>query len=417
MPTANSNDGVLLVLNAGSSSVKFAIYRAGGDAPSLSRGEIEDIGMTPRFHAYDQGGAEIAGPSIGSKLTVHELIGTLIGWVEQRFGKGMILAAGHRVVLGGLEHTAPVLIDAVVLARLRALVPLAPVHQPRNLEPIEALAKLNADMPQVACFDTAFHRTMPEVAQLYGIPRQLTEAGGRRYGFHGLSYEYIAGVVPQFDERAAKGRTVVAHLGNGASMCALVRGHSVATTMGFSPLSGLLMGTRPGELDPGLLLWLLQAKGMTPDEVEAMLYHECGLKGVSGLSDDMRDLLASRDPHAKQAIDLFVYRICCELGALVAAAGGLDALVFTGGIGENASAIREAVCHRSAWLGMELDSAANARGEQRISTAGSSVAVWVIPTDEERIIARHTSAILQTLRRRSSDESGKNQVSRGRRAP
>jgi acetate kinase len=304
------------------------------------------------------------------------------------------LAAGHRVVLGGPEHTRPILIDDAVLDRLRALIPLAPVHQPRNLEPIEALARLQPGLPQVACFDTSFHRTMPETAQLYGLPRSLTEAGARRYGFHGISYEYIAGVLPQFDRKAAAGRTVVAHLGGGASMCALVAGRSVATTMGFSPLSGLLMGTRPGELDPGLILWLMQAKGMSLEEVETMLYHDCGLKGVSGISADMRDLLGNNDPRAKQAVELFVYRICWELGALTAVAGGLDDLVFTAGIGENAASVREAVCRRCGWLGIELDQRANARNADRISSASSPVSVWVIPTDEESMIATHTLALV-----------------------
>ena len=397
---ADPSQDVVLVLNAGSSSIKFAVYGIGSDGPDrLTHGEIEGIGALPRFHARDASGAEIAGMpwAKDANFSVHKLIEALIDWIEQRFGRGRIMAAGHRVVLGGLEHTAPVLLDAALLDRLRAHVPLAPMHQPRNLEPIEALAKLNPNMPQVACFDTAFHRTIPEVAQLYGLPRPLTEAGARRYGFHGLSYEYIASVLPRFDERAAGGRTVVAHLGNGASMCALVGGRSVATTMGFSPLSGLLMGTRPGDLDPGLLLWLMQAKSMAVEAIEAMLYQECGLKGVSGISSDMRDLLASDDPHARQAVDLFIYRICWELGSLAAAAEGLDALVFTAGIGENASSIREAVCRQSAWLGIELDAAANARGEQRIGTIASPVAVWVIPTDEERMIAIHTLAILKEL--------------------
>jgi acetate kinase len=417
MSTADSAYGILLILNAGSSSIKFAIYHANIDVHSrLAYGEIEGIGTAPRFHARDCDGMELAGPAIGRKRSVHELMASLIGWIEARWAKTKIMAAGHRVVLGGLEHTTPVLIDAGVLERLRELIPLAPVHQPRNLEPVEALAKLNPDMPQVACFDTAFHRTMPEVAQLYGLPKRLTEAGGRRYGFHGLSYEYVASVLPEIDDRAAKGRTVIAHLGNGASMCALVGGRSVATTMGFSPLSGLLMGTRPGELDPGLLLWLTQAKGMPLEEVETMLYHECGLKGVSGLSSDMRDLLASDDPQAKLAIDLFVYRVCWELGALAAAAQGLDALVFTGGIGEHAAAVRQAVCRQSRWLGIDLDTAANARGDRRISSAASSISVWVIPTDEERMIARHTWGILQKLRRRVSDESGKIEATRGRQA-
>jgi acetate kinase len=417
MSTVDSIHGILLIINAGSSSIKFAVYGASDEeSHRLAHGEMEGIGSAPRFHARDQDGDDLAGPAIDRKLSVHELMAALIGWIEQRWGETKILAAGHRVVLGGFEHTTPVLIDESVLERLRALVPLAPVHQPRNLEPIEALAKLNPNMPQVACFDTAFHRTMPEFAQLYGLPKRITEAGGRRYGFHGLSYEYIASVLPEIDERAAKGRAVIAHLGGGASMCALVGGRSVATTMGFSPLSGLVMGTRPGELDPGLLLWLMQAKGMTLEEVETMLYHECGLKGVSGISSDMRDLLASDDPQAKLAIDLFVYRICWELGALAAAAQGLDALVFTGGIGEHAVAVREAVCHPSRWLGIDLDTAANARGDRRISSAVSSTSVWVIPTDEERMIARHTWGILQKLRRRVSDESGRIEATRGRQA-
>jgi acetate kinase len=391
--TANRNGGIVLVLNAGSSSIKFGVY--GVDLDSLARGEIEGIGTSPRFHAHSRADVGFATRIWkDSNPSVHTLIESLIHWIEQHFGQARILVAGHRVVLGGPEQTRPILIDDAVLDRLRALIPLAPVHQPRNLEPIEALARLQPELPQVACFDTSFHRTMPETAQLYGLPRPLTEAGARRYGFHGISYEYIAGVLPQFDKKAATGRTVVAHLGGGASMCALVAGRSVATTMGFSPLSGLLMGTRPGELDPGLILWLMQAKGMSLKEVETMLYHDCGLKGVSGISADMRDLLGNNDPRAKQAVELFVYRICWELGALAAVAGGLDALVFTAGIGENAASVREAVCRRCAWLGIELDQRANARNADRISSASSPVSVWVIPTDEESMIATHTLALV-----------------------
>jgi acetate kinase len=390
--TANRDGGIVLVLNAGSSSIKFGVY--GVDLDSLARGEIEGIGTSPRFHAHSRADVGFATRIWkDSNPSVHTLIESLIHWIEQHFGQARILAAGHRVVLGGPEQTRPILIDDAVLDRLRALIPLAPVHQPRNLEPIEALARLQPELPQVACFDTSFHRTMPETAQLYGLPRPLTEAGARRYGFHGISYEYIAGVLPQFDKKAATGRTVVAHLGGGASMCALVAGRSVATTMGFSPLSGLLMGTRPGELDPGLILWLMQAKGMSLEEVETMLYHDCGLKGVSGISADMRDLLGNDDPRAKQAVELFVYRICWELGALAAVAGGLDALVFTAGIGENAASVRKAVCRRCAWLGIELDQRANARNADRISSATSPVSVWVIPTDEESMIATHTLAL------------------------
>jgi acetate kinase len=396
MCTLDRDPGVVLVLNAGSSSIKFAVYGATGGAECLMQGEIEGIGTRPRFHARDDGGAEVAGaPAMNDTSSVHDLMQVLLDWIEHHLGGRTIGAAGHRVVLGGLEHTTPVLIDGAELDRLRALIPLMPVHQPRNLEPIEALAKLNPDLPQIACFDTSFHRTMPEVAQLYGLPRKLTDEGARRYGFHGLSYEYIASVLPKFDEAAARGRTVVAHLGSGASMCAMVGGRSVATTMGFGPLSGLVMGTRPGELDPGILLWLMRAKGMDEKAIESMLYHDCGLKGVSGISSDMRDLLTSDDPHAKQAVDLFVYRICWELGALAAAAGGLNALVFTAGIGQNAAPIRAAVCRQSAWLGIELDPETNDRGAERISSTSSSVSVWVIPTDEERMIARHTLALVE----------------------
>lgn len=396
MSIEDSNERVVLVLNAGSSSIKFAIYSAANDAERLMRGEIGGIGTHPRFRANNHDGAAIIGPqALKADSSALELMQVLLDWIENHLEGRSIVATGHRVVLGGLEHTAPVLIDAAVMTRLRALIPFMPVHQPRNLEPIDALAKLSPDLPQVACFDTSFHRTMPEIAQLYGLPRRLMDEGARRYGFHGLSYEYIASVLPEFDARAAKGRTVVAHLGSGASMCAMVDGRSVATTMGFGPLAGLVMGTRPGELDPGILLWLMQEKGMDEKAIESMLYHDCGLKGVSGISNDMRDLLRSDHPHAKQAVDLFNYRICWELGALAAAAGGLDALVFTAGIGENAAPIRAAVCRQSAWLGIELDEAANDRGGKRISLPSSAVSVWVIPTDEERMIARHTLALVE----------------------
>jgi acetate kinase len=396
MMQSTNSQNAMLVLNAGSSSIKFAVYAIhGADCSLAMKGKIEGIGIAPRMHARRADGAPVGGvPRIDARTSVHRLMEILIDWLETHFGAGGIAATGHRVVLGGLDHSKPMLIDAALMAQLRALIPLAPVHQPRNLEPIVALARLNPTMPQVACFDTAFHRTMPEVAQLYGLPRHLSEAGARRFGFHGLSYEYVAGRLKKVDPRAAQGRTVVAHLGNGASMCAMVDGKSVATTMGFSPLSGLLMGTRPGELDPGIMLWLMQTKGMSLEAVETMLYHDCGLKGVSGVSSDMRDLLASGDPHAKQAIALFVYRICHELGALAAASGGIDALVFTGGIGESAAEVREAVCRQSAWLGIALDGEANVRGAGRIDAPDSRVAVWVIPTDEEGVIARHTVGIL-----------------------
>jgi acetate kinase len=390
--------GGILVLNAGSSSLKFALYQA-GPAESLrlsSRGEIERIGAEPHFVVTDASGKVLAEQNWEAEKSVgvHDLLQVLMGWIESHFGAGHLVAAGHRVALGGLEHSGPMLLTDAVIDRLRRLVPLAPLHQPHNLDPIEALWKFHPAMPQVACFDTAFHRTMPPVAELYGLPRSLTEAGARRYGFHGLSYEYIAGELPMIDAEAAVGRTVVAHLGSGASMCALAGGRSVATTMGFSPLSGLVMGTRPGELDPGVLFWLMREKNLSWDEIESKLYCDSGLLGVSGISGDMRVLLASTDQHAREAVDLFVYRICRELGSLAAALNGLDALVFTGGIGEHAAPIRAAVCRQCAWLGIAIDETANQRGGPMLNTTNSQVKVWVVPTDEELMIARHTAAIV-----------------------
>ncbi len=338
----------VLVLNAGSSTLKYSAFAVGGGV--LAHGHVET--------GADHDGA---------------LRGVLDRCREQLAGH-RIVAVGHRVVHGGTEFAAPVRIDAAVLAKLDALVPLAPLHQPHNLAPVRAVAKLDPGMPQVACFDTAFHRTQPEVAQRFGLPRRYHDAGVRRYGFHGLSYEYIASVLPRHDAAAAAGRTVVAHLGNGASLCALLGGRSVATTMSFTPADGLLMGTRAGALDPGVLLYLLKHDGMTADAVEHLVNHESGLLGVSGISGDMRDLLASPDPRAAEAVELFVYRIGRELGSLAAALGGLDALVFTGGIGENAAPVRDRVVRAAAWLG--------------------AVRVHVIPTDEERMIADHTRRVL-----------------------
>ena len=298
------------------------------------------------------------------------------------------------MVHGGIEFSAPVRVNAAVLDALARLVPLAPLHQPHNLAAIRAVAARAPELPQVACFDTAFHTGQPPLAQAFALPRRLTEAGLRRYGFHGLSYEYIAHLLPSVDVRAASGRTVVAHLGNGASMCALAAGRSAASTMGFTALDGLPMGTRCGAIDPGVLLYLLEHEGMDARALEKLLYHESGLLGVSGVSSDMRALLASDDAHAREAVDLFVYRIVRELGSLAAALGGLDALVFTAGIGENAPSIRSRVCRAAAWLGIELDENANARGGPRISSAGSRTSAWVLPTYEELMIALHTRAAL-----------------------
>jgi acetate kinase len=300
-------------------------------------------------------------------------------------------------VHGGVEYAAPVRLTAEIVKDLEQFIPLAPLHQPHNLTPIRLLLANRPDLPQVACFDTAFHRHQPEVAQAFALPPEITRRGVRRYGFHGLSYEYIASVLPQFDSRAAQGRTVVLHLGNGASMCAIQGGNSVSSTMGFTAVDGLPMGTRCGNLDPGVVLYLIDELKMDTRAIEKLLYQQSGLLGVSGVSSDMRSLLDSSEPKAKFAVDLFVYRIGRELGSLAAALGGLDALVFTGGIGEHAVPIRERVCKAAAWLGVDLDSLANAAAGPRISTAGSRISVWVIPTNEELMIARHTRSILDSI--------------------
>ncbi len=297
---------------------------------------------------------------------------------------------------GGLEYSHPVRLDAAVLAALEKYIPLAPLHQPHNLAPIRALLERSPQLPQVACFDTAFHRGAPAVAQAFALPKTITDRGVRRYGFHGLSYEYVASVLPQYDARAARGRTVVLHLGNGSSMCAIADGHSVASTMGFTAADGLPMGTRCGNLDPGVILYLMDELRMDARAIEKLIYQQSGLLGVSGISSDMRTLEASAEPGAKAAIDLFVYRIGRELGSLAAALGGLDAIVFTAGIGENSRGLRERVCRDAAWLGVTLDPAANDSGGPRISTSASRVSVWVIPTNEELMIARHTRHLLES---------------------
>ncbi|MEZ5818267.1 MAG: acetate/propionate family kinase [Hyphomicrobiaceae bacterium] len=383
----------ILVVNAGSSSIKFAVY--GADLAPQVHGELEGIGTLPRLWARCPDGSTVIDRSWYPRdlSDTHALISALTVWLESHLGEGKLAAIGHRVAIGGLSHSAPTLITPEVLDRLRALKALAPLHLPRNLEPIESLARLHPHLPQVACFDTAFHRSMPKVACTYGLPRQFAEAGARRYGFHGLSYEYIARRLSEIQPAAATGRTIVAHLGSGSSLCALRSGRSIATTMGFSPLSGLVMGTRPGELDAGLMIWLIRDRGMSIDQVEHMLYHESGLKGVSGLSSDMRELLANSCSQAREAVELFVYRIAIECGGLVAALGGLDALVFTAGIGERAASIRGAVCERLGWLGVRIDDDANAANAQCISTADSPVSVLVIPTNEELMVAGHTRAL------------------------
>jgi acetate kinase len=388
----------ILVLNAGSSSLKFSVFldRAGA-APQLAlRGQIEGILTTPSFTARDADGVALAQSELGAAIMPgHEgAAAFLLDWIEQRLAGQRLLAAGHRVVHGGTEFSAPVRVTPAVIGALERLVPLAPLHQPHNLAAIRAVAARAPELAQVACFDTAFHAAQPPLAQAFALPRRLTDAGIRRYGFHGLSYEYIAHMLPSIDMRAASGRTVVAHLGNGASMCALLAGKSAASTMGFTALDGLPMGTRCGAIDPGVLLHLLDHHGMDARGLEKLLYHESGLLGVSGVSSDMRTLLVSRDAHAAEAVDLFVYRIVRELGSLAAALGGLDALVFTAGIGENTPLIRARVCRAAAWLGIELDESANAGGGPCISRTGSPASAWVLPTNEEMMIALHTRAAL-----------------------
>jgi acetate kinase len=304
------------------------------------------------------------------------------------------VGVGHRVVHGGLEYSKPVRVDAGIVAALEKYIPLAPLHQPHNLAPIKALLERAPQLPQVACFDTAFHRGQPSVAQAFALPKAITDRGVLRYGFHGLSYEYIAGVLPKYDARAAAGKTVILHLGNGSSMCAIDNGRSMASTMGFTAADGLPMGTRCGNLDPGVVLYLIDEMKMDARAVEKLIYQQSGLLGVSGISSDMRTLQESNDPRAKAAIDLYVYRIGRELGSLAASLGGLDAVVFTAGIGENSASLRERVCRDAAWLGIEFDAEANARGGPQISAAWSGTTAWVIPTNEELMIARHTRRIV-----------------------
>jgi acetate kinase len=387
----------ILILNAGSSSLKFSIFSAGpGTGSLLARGQVEGIGTAPRFVLRSATGSKIDEEPLPAGLPPdHEhALGFVIERLRAHLPDARVVAVGHRVVHGGVKFAAPVRIDDTVLAELDKLVPLAPLHQPHNLAAMRAVIHRAPDLPQVACFDTSFHRTQPEGAQRFGLPRRFLDEGVRRYGFHGLSYEYIASVLPGTDPRAAAGRTVVAHLGNGASMSALFGGKSIATTMSFTPADGLVMGTRCGALDPAVMIYLMAQHAMTAPQLEHLIYHESGLLGISGVSSDMRALLSSTDPHASEAIELFVYRIGRELGSLVAALGGLDALVFTGGIGENAPAIRARVCRAAAWLGADLDEGANNSGAPRISRTGSGVAVWVLPTNEELMIANHTRRVL-----------------------
>jgi len=390
----------IAVLNAGSSSIKFSLFlNRGGELDLDARGQVEGIYTAPRFFAKRRDGTLVAEKSWpeGTKLAHDGALDHLVAFLRTELANSQLVGVGHRVVHGGLDYTQPVRADAGAVAVLEKLVPLAPLHQPHNLAPIQWLLGRLPELPQVACFDTSFHRTNPDLAQRFALPEELHEAGVRRYGFHGLSYEYIASVLSQFDATAASGRTIVLHLGNGASMCAIEAGRSVASTMGFTALDGLAMGTRSGSLDPGVVLYLMDNRCLNARAIEKLLYNQSGLLGVSGISSDMRTLLASSDVRAKLAVDLYCYRIRRELGSLAAALGGLDAIVFTGGIGENSSTIRERVCRDTAWLGVEVDPAANAAGAPRISTPDSRVSAWAIPTNEELMIARHTRRILEQI--------------------
>jgi acetate kinase len=387
----------IAVLNAGSSSIKFSLFALRGDDLDLTlRGQIEGIYTAPHFVAKDRAGTLEAEKSWGKGIELGHAgaLDHLVTFLRGRLAGERLIGVGHRVVHGGLEYTQPVHLDARVLEGLEKFVPLAPLHQPHNLASIRLLLERVPELAQVACFDTSFHRSNPELAQMFALPLELHEQGVRRYGFHGLSYEYVASVLPRFDASAASGRTVVLHLGNGSSMCAIRAGRSVASTMGFTAVEGLPMGTRCGSIDPGVLLYLMDQRGMDARALEKLIYSQSGLLGVSGISSDMRMLLASEDARAKLAVDLYVYRIGRELGSLAAALGGLDAVVFTAGIGENAPLLRDRICRDAAWLGVDLDAAANATGGPRITGPLSRMAAWVVPTNEELMIARHTRQLL-----------------------
>ncbi|MBV8589475.1 MAG: acetate/propionate family kinase [Acetobacteraceae bacterium] len=380
------------VVNAGSSSLKFAVYEG---AQCILSGQIDGIGVRPSAKAKGADGQSIAPPDLGPKppATPADALPAVLAWGRTHLGGRRLDALGHRVVHGGMNYSRPERVTAELMAELEALIPLAPLHQPYNLAPIRTATSVNPELPQVACFDTAFHRSVPEVAEAFALPLELHREGVRRYGFHGLSYEYIASVLPEVAPDIAGGRVVVAHLGNGASLCALRDRTSVATTMGFTALDGLPMGTRCGQLDPGVVLYLIEQKGMKPRDVEGLLYRRSGMLGLSQVSPDFRDLLATSDSRAQFAISVFCYRVAREIGSLAAALGGLDGIVFTAGVGENAGAIRAAICRACEWLGVVLDEQANTANSPRISKNSSRVAAYAIPTNENLMIARHARTV------------------------
>jgi acetate kinase len=390
-------DDYVLVLNAGSSSLKFCVYQKHETEQWRleSRGQIEGIGTSPKLSVKNSQGQKIADEKLPETIKDgRNAIDHLGNWLRSIYSDSQLLGVGHRVVHGGSKYSKPIVVTKEVLDDLRGLIPLAPLHQPHNLAAIEALYERRADVPQVACFDTSFHRGHSEVAELVPLPSNLRNHGLQRYGFHGLSYEYIASVLSQVAPEIAKARVIVAHLGSGASLCALNDAKSVETTMSFTALDGICMGTRPGAIDPGVVLYLFQQLKMTAKEVEDIFYKKSGLLGISGISNDMRDLLDSDDPNARLAVDYFIYRIVKEIGAVTSVLGGLDGLIFTAGIGENSAEIRQRVCDSCKWLGVELDPKANSDRASRISTSNSKVSTWVIPTNEELMIVRHTGKLL-----------------------
>lgn len=391
-PTSPPAADAILTLNAGSSSIKFALFRiVDADIVVAVRGQIDGIGTAPRFRAADPEGNTLGERAWTDGARFQEdLLQFLLDWIVKHLGPDRLVAVGHRVVHGGRDHDRPALVTADLLASLEALVPLAPLHQPHNLALIRAVEAIRPGLSQVACFDTAFHHAMPMVAARIALPREFEALGLRRYGFHGLSYEYITRRLRMLSPGIAAGRVIVAHLGNGASLCAMANGQSRDTTMSFTPLDGLVMGTRCGSIDPGAILYLLREQGMDADQVEDLLDRRSGLLGVSGISSDMRVLLDSDDPKAAEAVELFVFHVAREAGAMASTLGGVDGIVFTGGIGEHAARVRALVCKRLAWLSVEMDDKANEAGMDIISMPASRVEIRVVPTDEESMIARHT---------------------------
>lgn len=384
---------VVLTLNAGSSSLKFALHALNAPLVPVLRGKVTGLKRAPAFSVSVPQDANLPLPTLALDCTHEEATVILLDWLAEHAAQHAIRAVGHRVVHGGTIFDGPTRVDADKLAQMAELTPLAPLHQPHNLAAVRLIAERSPDLPQVACFDTSFHATQPEVNRLFALPYDMSQQGLLRYGFHGLSYEFIASTLPEHLGTEAGGRVVVAHLGNGASLCALKDQKSVATTMGFTALDGLVMGRRSGRIDPGVILYLVQQRGMSVPEIDALLYQQSGLLGVSGISNAMQDLEASDDPRAKLAIDLFCYRAACEIAGLIPAIGGLDALIFTAGIGENSAATRQAICDELSWLGVEVDRFANENGAVVISTPEASCKVLVVPTNEDAVIAQSTIRI------------------------